>query len=138
MQGVTAPPCALVHDLHLKAEDVAELPLERLEVGVDRLGGIARAGTGDVVPAPGLARRGAALPAWRTESPRATISRVSASGSGAVATARAWPMLISPLNSDCRTNSGRSSNLNRLATWLRDLWTILPNSSWVCPWRSIS
>ena len=33
------------------------------------------------------------------------ISRVSASGSGAAATARAWPILISPCNSDCRTNS---------------------------------
>ena len=53
------------------------------------------------------------------------------SGSGAVATARAWPMLISPLNSIKRTGSGKSSNLNRLATWLRDLPTSFATLSWV-------
>ena len=57
------------------------------------------------LPGPGLDALGAAASAWRTDRPLAMISRVSASGSGAVATARAWPMLISPCNSDCRTNS---------------------------------
>ena len=45
---------ALVHDLDLEPEDVAELALERGEVGVDRHG-VARAGAGDVVAGPGPA-----------------------------------------------------------------------------------
>ena len=52
----------------------------------------------------------------RTERSLAMISRASWSGSSAVATARAWPILISPRDSDSRTNCGSSSNLNRLAT----------------------
>ena len=51
-------------------------------------------------PAPGLTYR-ARSSVWRTERPFAIISLVSSSGSGAVATARAWPMLISPRTSDC-------------------------------------
>ena len=39
----------LVRDLHLQTENIAELALERDEVGIDRLGGVARAGAADVV-----------------------------------------------------------------------------------------
>ena len=35
---------ALVNDLDLEPEKVTQLPFEHFEVGVDRLGGIARAG----------------------------------------------------------------------------------------------
>ena len=42
------PALALVGDLDLEAEDVAELALERVEVGIDRLGRVARACAADV------------------------------------------------------------------------------------------
>src|SRR5690348_16486295 len=41
-------PAALVADLDLEPEDVAELPLERLDVGIDGLGSVARTCAADV------------------------------------------------------------------------------------------
>ena len=131
MQG-HCPALPLVADLDLEAENVAELPLKRFKIGVNHLraapnnGSIASgAGLGPhlFAPSPFLRLPDGISPAM--------ISRVRASGSLAVAIARACPMLISPFNSDCRTNSGSSNNLSRLATWLRDLWTIRPTSSCV-------
>ena len=83
MQGDCAA-LPLVHHLHLQPEHVAELALERLEVGVDGLGGVARARAADVGAraGPTFSRR-ARSSAWRTDRPLATISRVSSSGSSA-------------------------------------------------------
>ncbi len=115
---------AVVGDLDLETEDIAQLTVERRQVGVGRawarawkLRALARAMSD---PPPGRTRFASAS-VWRTDSPLETISRTNASGSGAVAIALACPMLISPRSSDWRTLSGSSSSRSKLATWLRDL-----------------
>ena len=58
---------------------------------------------------------------------------LSASGSGALATARAWPMLISPFNSDSRTNRAARgvAQVCHVAARLVDQGEI-PSCAW--PW----